>query len=153
MSKIRIFLIFDLYENFVQVSKNRKFLIFDYVVSFVSHFWLLCISSLDSKDKESRKRKVCRCGAGVEKTPNMCDTPGFPLRVESKLVRNLRGFDRLEVPQTDKRIDASSRWLLQGWRANCDIQFLLYECNHLNPNPEDNCTSDRLHCSLLLQRQ
>jgi hypothetical protein len=55
--------------------------------------------SQDSEDQKSRKRKVCQCGAGVEETPNMCDTPGFPLRVEPKLVRDLRGFDRLELPQ------------------------------------------------------
>src|SRR5687767_5170697 len=67
----------------------------------------------------------------------MCDTPGFPLRVEPKLVRDLRGFDRSEVPQNDRRIIASSRWLLQGWRANCDIQLLLYECDPLHPNPEE----------------
>src|SRR5688572_26840617 len=93
--------------------------------------------SLDSKSKESRKRKVCKCGAGVEKTPNMCDTPGFLVRVEPELVRDLRGFDRLELPRNDRRIVASSRWLVQGWRANCDIQVLLYECNPLQPNPEE----------------
>src|SRR5688572_10736577 len=93
--------------------------------------------SLDSESKESRKRKVCRCGAGVEDTPNMCDTPGFPIREKPMLVRNLRGFDRLELPRNDRRIVASSRWLLQGWRANCDIQLLLYECNPLKPNPEE----------------
>src|SRR5687767_12979890 len=67
----------------------------------------------------------------------MCDTPGFPLRVEPKLVRDLRGFDRLELPRNDRWIVASSRWLLQGWRANCDIQVLLYECDPLHPNPDE----------------
>jgi len=73
----------------------------------------------------------------VEQTPYMCDTPGFPLRVEPKLVRDLHGFDRLELPWNDRRIVASSRWLLQGWRANCDIQVLLYEDNPLHPNPDE----------------
>src|SRR5688500_18528712 len=67
----------------------------------------------------------------------MCDTPGFPIRVEPTLVRDLRGFDRLELPRNDKRIVASSRWLLQGCRANCDIQVLLYECDPSDPNPEE----------------
>ena len=70
-------------------------------------------------------------------TPNMCDTPGFLIRVEPKLVRDLRGFDRLELPRNNRRIVASSRWLLQGWRANCDIQVLLYECDPLHPNPDE----------------
>src|SRR5687767_2713249 len=67
----------------------------------------------------------------------MCDTPGFPVRVEPKLVHDLQGFDRLELPQNHRRIVATSRWLVQGWRANCDIQVLLYECNPLQPNPEE----------------
>lgn len=73
----------------------------------------------------------------MEATPNMCDTPGFPLWLEPKLVRDLRGFDRLELPQNHRRIVASSRWLLQGWRANWDIQPLLYECDPLHPNPDE----------------
>ena len=103
----------------------------------ISHFWLICIFSLDSETKESRKREVCRCGAGVEKTPNMCDTPGFLVRVEPELIFDLQGFNRLELPRNDRRIVASSGWLLQGWRANCDIQVLLYECDPLHPNPDE----------------
>ena len=67
----------------------------------------------------------------------MCDTPGFPLRTEPKLVQDLRGFDRLELPRNDRRIVATSRWLVQGWRANCDIQLLLFEGNPLYPNPNE----------------
>jgi hypothetical protein len=32
-----------------------------------------------NEDKESRKRRVCRSGAGVEKTIGKGDTPGYPL--------------------------------------------------------------------------
>ena len=90
-----------------------------------------------SEDKQSKKRKVCRCGAGVEKTPNMCDTPGFPLRPVPQLVHDLRGFDRLELPRNNNRIVTTSKWLVQGWRANCDLQLLLYECDPLYPNPDE----------------
>ena len=100
-------------------------------------FWVGNFYSPESEDKVSRRRKVCRCGAGVEETPNMCDTPGFPLSTEPKLVRDLRGFDRLDLPRNHRRIVASSRWLLQGWRANCDIQVLLYECDPLYPYPDE----------------
>lgn len=91
----------------------------------------------ESEDKESQKRKVCRCGIGVEETPNRYDTPGFPLAVVPKLVHDLRGVDRLELPRNNRRIVATSRWLVQGWRANCDIQPLLYECDPLLPNPDE----------------
>src|SRR5687767_8820906 len=67
----------------------------------------------------------------------MCDTPGFPVRVEPKLVHDLQGFDRLELPQNHRRIVATSRWLVQGWRANCDIQVLLYNGDPLHPNPDE----------------
>src|SRR5687767_3359294 len=67
----------------------------------------------------------------------MCDTPGFPLRTEPKMVCDLRGFDRLELPRDNDRVVASSRWLIQEWRANCDIQVLLYECDPLHPNPDE----------------
>ena len=97
----------------------------------------MCIYSQESEDKESKKRKVCRCGAGVEKTPNKCDTPGFPLRSEPMLVRDLQGFDRLDLPRNHPRIVTSSKWLLEGWRANCDIQVLLYECDPILPNLDE----------------
>ncbi len=73
----------------------------------------------------------------MEVTPDMCDTPGFPLRTEPKLVQDLQGFDRLELPRNHPRIVASSRWLLQGWRANCDLQAFLYQCNPLCPDPDE----------------
>ena len=100
-------------------NKNYK------ICKFFTYFVWLCTYSQESENKESKRRKVCRCGAGVEQTPDKCDTPGFPLRTEPELVHDLRGFDRLDLPQNHKRIVASSRWLLQGWRANCDIQVLL----------------------------
>jgi hypothetical protein len=106
-------------------------------IIFVSHSFMLCINSQESETKESKRRKVCRCGAGVEETPNMCNTPGFPLSTEPKLVHDLQGFDRLDLPRNNRRIIASSRWLLQGWRANCDIQVLLYNCDPENPNLDE----------------
>jgi len=84
------------------------------ILIFVSNYFWVCIYSKESEDKMSKRRKVCRCGAGVEVTPDLCDTPGFPLRTEPQLVRDLQGFDRLELPRDNTQIVASSRWLLQG---------------------------------------
>ena len=67
----------------------------------------------------------------------MCDTPGFLLRSAPQLVCDLRGFDRLELPRNNNRIIATSKWLVQGWRANCDLQVLLYECDPLYPNSDE----------------
>src|SRR5687767_2214912 len=75
-------------------NKNQKISNFCFSLFFVYNSY-----SQDTEDKVSRKQKVCRCGAGVEATPDTCDTPGFPLRTEPKLVRDLQGFDRLELPR------------------------------------------------------
>ena len=116
------------------IYQNNKYEIINICLTL---FWVGNFYSPESEDKDSRRRKVCRCGAGVEETPNKCDTPGFPLRTEPELVRDLRGFNRLDLPRNNRRIITSSRWLLQGWRANCDIQVLLYESDPLNPDPEE----------------
>src|SRR6478735_3014231 len=117
----------DIYQN-----KNYEIMSILLTLFLVGNFY-----SPESEDKDSRRRKVCRSGAGVEETPNKCDKPGFPLRTEPKLVHDLRGFDRLDLPRNHRRIVASSRYLLQGWRANCDIQVLLYECDPMHPNPDE----------------
>ena len=77
------------------------------------------------EDKESKSRRVCRAGAGIEVTQGKGDTKGFPLRSEAAIVRDLRGFYRLELPRENRRTVQSSTWLVQGWRANSDIQILL----------------------------
>src|SRR5687768_17375845 len=74
---------------------------------FVFHRFCICIYySLEIKDKKSKKRRVCRCGAEVEDNPNECNTPGFPIRTEPQLVQDLQGFDRPELPQNNRRIVA-----------------------------------------------
>jgi hypothetical protein len=75
---------------------------------------------------EERKRMVCRCGAGLEKTPGLCDTPGFFERERPALVRDIRGFDRVDMPRNTRRITQCSSYLARGWRGNCDIQYLIY---------------------------
>jgi hypothetical protein len=42
---------------------------------------------------DERKRRWCRCGAGIERTYGKCDTPGFILRNEPVIFKDLRGFD------------------------------------------------------------
>lgn len=59
------------------------------------------------------------------------------MREEPKIVRDVRGFNRLEIPRDNRRTVQSSTYMLQGWRANCDIQILLYESDPSNPDPAD----------------
>ena len=82
----------------------------------------------DSKESaESKLRRVCRCGAGVEEQYMKCNTPGFALREKADIVRDIRGFDRVDLPRNNRRITQSSKYLMQGWRGNCDIQLLIYK--------------------------
>jgi hypothetical protein len=84
-----------------------------------------------------RERRVCRSGCGVEADAGRCNTPGFKLRFSPKIVRDLRGFLRLDLPRKNRRIIQSSLLLAHGWRANCDVQMLIYESNPDCPDPGD----------------
>jgi hypothetical protein len=75
---------------------------------------------------EERKRRWCRCGAGIERTYGKCDTPGFILRDDPVIFKDLRGFDQVDVPRNNHSIVQASSFLCQGWRGNCDIQYLIY---------------------------
>ena len=43
------------------------------------------------EDKESKERRVCRAGAGIEVTQGKGDTEGFPLRSEGAIFGMLEG--------------------------------------------------------------
>lgn len=101
-----------------------------------TYIFLLLLSS-KQESKDLKRRRCCRCGAGIEKTAFQADTPGFPLRTEPDILRDLRGFDRLELPRNNQRTVQSSLSFVQSWRANCDIQILLYDSDPKCPNPED----------------
>ena len=49
-------------------------------------------------------------------------TPG-----KAEIVKDPRGYSRLELPRNHPRVVQTSIFLLQGWRANVDIQLLLYD--------------------------
>ena len=76
-------------------------------------------------------------GAGKEATPGKGDTPGFKVRSEPEIVSDPRGFDKLELPRNNERIVQSSLDLMCSWRANCDIQIILYECDPDSPDPTE----------------
>jgi hypothetical protein len=68
-----------------------------------------------------------------------CDTPGMHPRKKAEIKRDLRGYDRVELPRKegDRWVVQASMFLAQGWRANCDLQILLYDSDPDNPLPED----------------
>jgi hypothetical protein len=80
-----------------------------------------------SETLQERKCRKCRCGTGIEKNYGKCDTPGFLLRDTAAITKDNRGFDRIDMPRNHKRIVQASSFICQGWRGNCDIQYLLYK--------------------------
>ena len=87
-----------------------------------------------NEDRESKRRRVCRNGAGIETKPDSGITEGYQIRTDPAIVNDLRNFLRLELPRSDRRTTQTSSYMLQSWRANCDIQLLVYESSYSNPD-------------------
>ena len=76
-------------------------------------------------------------GCGPESNAGQADTPGFVEREKSILTRDNRGFTKLEMKRDSKRMHQSSQIALQAWRANCDVQVLIYSSDPRHPDPAD----------------
>lgn len=91
---------------------------------------------VDSKIGPDTKR-VCRCGAGTEKTPGKADTPGFELN-ESDIIEEetFKGVKILRLKRNERRMKQTSFIQLQSWRANCDVAVLIYSSDpaHIDHN-------------------
>jgi hypothetical protein len=68
-------------------------------------------------------------GCGQEKVIGACDTPGFPPCDNPKIAIDHRKTRRLYMPRNHSRVNQTSTELLRSWRANCDIQLLIYNCD------------------------
>ena len=91
-----------------------------------------CLGQPDPKGKRCRS---CRFGHGTEETPNKGDTPGKVLRQSAIIQKDRKGIEHLLLPRLhSRRITQHSKSLLQSWRANADIQLLIYRSN---PNLPD----------------
>ena len=95
--------------------------------------------SKKSETSQEQLRRVCRMGCGIELAAGTGLTPGYTTREKPVIVRDLRGFNRLDMTREsrDVRTIQTSLWLSQGWRANCDIQVLLYDSDPDFPDASD----------------
>ena len=81
--------------------------------------------------------RTCRCGAGKEATPGMADTPGFPLTDKDMIAEHVKnGFKILHLKRHEERFKQTSASMLSSWRANCDVQILIYETDLDNIEPD-----------------
>ena len=67
----------------------------------------------------------------------MSDTPGFTLRNEPAIVRDHRGFFKLEMARNHLRMVQAPLSILRGWRGNCDFRILLYSSADGRPDAEE----------------
>ena len=44
---------------------------------------------------------------------------------------------KLYMPRNDNRLNQTSKYLLMSWRANCDVQILVYNCDPKNPDSSE----------------
>jgi hypothetical protein len=85
----------------------------------------------------NRSKLVCKCGAGTPITKGGVDTPGFPLRDQPEVIREDGKHLKLYMPRNHSRLNQTSKDIIQSWRANCDIQILIYESDPDNPNVKE----------------
>jgi len=90
---------------------------------------------LGPQDKDKKTHRNCRFGFGLETTPNEGDTPGRTNSYESTIEMDHKGIEHFLLPRRhSQRIVQHSKTLLQSWRANADIQLLIYRSNPAIPD-------------------
>jgi len=95
---------------------------------------LYCLDDSKNKGKKDGPRS-CRFECGKESERGKCDTPGWERHNEAYIHKDRRGIEHLRMRRTkSRRITQHSRALLQAWRANVDVQLLVYRSN---PNIPD----------------
>ena len=79
--------------------------------------------------------RVCRFDYGKETKYGDEDTPGKVHRSVAAIVVDKRGIEHFQMKRTKSRkVVQHSRTMLQTWRANCDIQILIYRSDPYRPD-------------------
>ena len=84
--------------------------------------------------RATSNKRTCKAGAGQEKNEGKCDTPGFTLHMEPQVKFDHKRSQKLYMPRNHNRVNQTSTDLLLSWRANCDVQLLVYNCDPLCPD-------------------
>ena len=88
-----------------------------------------------NKRKSSRKKRICRAGAGEEIIPGSFETTGFQIHNQDCIENDTRGFKSLNLRRTNSvRFIQTGLLLLQTWRANCDVKILIYDTDPYHPD-------------------
>ena len=88
-----------------------------------------CSSYCLQKSTTAKELRWCNKTCSHEKTSGQGDTSGYKIINKPVIIRDPRGYNKLELPRNHPRVIQTSMFLVQGWRANVDIQLLLYDDN------------------------
>jgi hypothetical protein len=84
---------------------------------------------------DKNKPRECKFGYGKETECGKCDTEGKPLQETSVILCGKRGVEQLLLKRTKSRkVVQHSTSCLQCWRANVDVQLLVYRTHPNKPN-------------------
>lgn len=77
----------------------------------------------------------CRFQYGSESEPFNAQTPGKDFTNCDKITVDSNGIKKLQLKRSgSRRMQQISTVQLQSWRANCDVELLLYDSDPYNPN-------------------
>ena len=89
-----------------------------------------------STSDEKKNTYYCRMNCGIlDNETNQ--TPGFPIQDVDTLNVDSIGIKRLALQRNSKRMNQSSFTALRSWRANCDVQLIIYDSDPEYPNLDE----------------
>lgn len=89
---------------------------------------------MDTKNKKCTPRE-CRFDYGKESAYGEKDSEGKILRTFAAVVTDKKGVQKLQMKRTKSRkVVQLSKPMLQSWRANCDLQLLIYNSDPRSPD-------------------
>ena len=82
-----------------------------------------------------KSHRICKVGFVIERAPGSCDTPDFPMSDCPKKQMIYEVSQRMDLKRNHGRLLQSSTLFRQTWRANCDVQVLIYDGDPDYPFP------------------
>ena len=76
-------------------------------------------------------------GFGLEENAGKADTPGAEVNKNPSVELDDNGNLKVYMPRNHPRLNQTSSDMLQSWRANCDVQILMYDCDPKKPSVSD----------------
>ena len=120
------------YSGCISVDTDCKNLINSCGMHFCGEY---CLRKPVKTRKVDQTCHCCRFGFGTESKAGNEDTAGKEFTDCDKITIDSNGIKRLELKRSgSKRMNQLSTIQLQSWRANCDVQLLLYDSDPYNPD-------------------